>query len=150
MDAARFDSLTRLLSNPSSRRGVWRGVAAATLGLAAARLPGAVTARKKRKHKKNRRKKPKACANGTETCLGQCVAHCPSGQVRNPLTCGCCQANSGACNPPGFNDDCCSGICTRQEGSFCSGRGIAESCEFDAQCATGACSPFGECLFGAP
>lgn len=147
MDANRFDTLIRSLSELSSRRRLGRGLAAVTVGLVGARLPSAATARRKRK-KRNKQKNSTACKNGKERCQEQCVALCPSGQVRNPLTCGCCQVTGASCSPAGPSSVCCSETCSGA--TTCSGRNAAEACDFSAQCATGFCSPAGLCLFAAP
>jgi hypothetical protein len=153
MDANRFDTLTRSMCDPLSRRELVRGFTAITLGLVGAHLPGTALARKKRKHKhKKKHKRPKTCQSGTENCRGQCVDLCPSGRVRHPGTCDCCRINTGSCSAVGYNADCCSESCEPVSTVFnaCAGRAALEGCEFDAQCATGACSPDGLCYFAAP
>jgi len=150
MDAEHFDTLILSFTTRASRRGVLAGLASGLLAVAPLALGGDAAEARKKRRKKKKRKPTRTCKSGTERCQGQCLPRCPSGQVRNPLTCGCCQSNNGTCNPPGFNADCCSGICTRQEGYFCSGRGIAESCDFSAQCASEFCNPAGFCSFAAP
>jgi hypothetical protein len=95
MDAHHFDFLARSLTDASSRRGVLRGLAAATLGLAAISLPGEAEGRKKRKKRKKgkRNKKKTKGANPPALQLNdfQCV------DVGNA-----CRGNSA---------NCCSGIC---------------------------------------
>ena len=146
MDANRFDTLIRSLSDSSSRRRLGRGLAAVTVGLVGARLPSAATARRKRK-KRNKQKNSTACKNGKERCQGQCVAPCSSGQVRNPLTCGCCQVTGTSCGSAGPSSACCSETCSGA--TTCAGRDIGESCDFSAQCTSAFCSPAGICLFAA-
>lgn len=159
MDDQFFDTLARSVSEPSSRRGLLGGLTALALGLGGAGLPDAATARKKRKHNHNHKKKNTSttCQPGSESCQGKCLNLCPSGEVRNPLTCGCCQVNMGTCGVYGNDDSCCSGLCAQitaesavaKLGNACAGRDIAAPCDFSAQCASGFCSPAGVCLFPA-
>ncbi len=150
MDAHRFDTLIRSLDDPSSRRGVVRGLCAVTLGLLGTRWPSAATARKKRKNGK-KGKNAKKCKRGAERCQGTCVKRCPSGQVRNPATCGCCRVTGGFCSPAGASATCCSEICAQiLEATQCAGRNPGQQCEFNAQCESEFCNPAGLCAFAAP
>lgn len=156
MDDQSFDTLTRSVSKPSSRRGLLGSFTALALGLAGVAMPDTTSARNKRKHKRKSKKKKSstpvaACPSGTEDCQGKCMALCPGGQVRNPLTCACCTLNMVSCSAVGPNDDCCSGTCSPVSAvvNTCAGRVIAAPCDFDAQCASGYCSPAGLCLFAA-
>jgi len=151
MNANCFDALARRLTRQASRRGALAGLAGGLVMVGPLVLGGREAgAKKKRKHKK-RRKRNTSCQAGMETCLGQCVDLCPGGQVRNPVTCGCCQVNGGTCSPTGANADCCSGSCASVSTvvNTCAGRNVAQPCDFDAQCASGACSPTGQCVFAA-
>ncbi len=100
-----FDTLARSVSVPSSRRGLLGGLTALALGLGGTILPDVTTARKKRKHKNRRKKKHTStsttCLPGTESCQGTCLNACPDGQLRNPITCGCCVMNTGTCSAAG-------------------------------------------------
>ncbi|MDQ2654471.1 MAG: hypothetical protein M3Z20_15680 [Chloroflexota bacterium] len=172
MDDQSFDTLARSVSEPSSRRGLLGGLTVLALGLGGAGLPDSTTARKKRKHRrKNKKKTPailiptcptgtedcrgtcvkRCCPPGAEDCQGMCVSLCPTGQTRNPLTCACCRINMVSCTAIGANDVCCSGTCSPVSAvvNTCAGRAIAAPCDFDAQCASGFCSPAGLCLFAA-
>ncbi len=156
MDDQSFDTLARSVSEPSSRRGLLGGLTVLALGLGGAGLPDSTTARKKRKHRRKNKKKTPAiliptCPTGTEDCRGTCVSLCPTGQTRNPLTCACCRINMVSCTAIGANDVCCSGTCSPVSAvvNTCAGRAIAAPCDFDAQCASGFCSPAGLCLFAA-
>jgi hypothetical protein len=173
MDDQSFDTLARSVSGPSSRRGLLGGLTALALGLGGAGLPDTTVGRKQRKHKNKRKKKKPStpvltcppgtedcrgtcvnncCPPGTEDCQGMCLNLCPTGQTRNPLTCGCCRINLTSCAPVGANDVCCPGTCSPVSAAFntCAGRDIAAPCDFNAQCASGFCSPTGRCLFAAP
>jgi hypothetical protein len=158
MDDRVFDTLARSVSGPSSRRGLLGGFTALVLGLGGANLPDSTTARKKRKHKRRKKNTSTTCQPGTDSCQGKCVNLCPGGQARNPLTCGCCQMTMGTCSAAGDDGDaCCSGTCgpigkgaeVAKVPGTCTGRDIAAPCDFDAQCASGFCSPAGLCLFPA-
>jgi hypothetical protein len=97
-----------------------------------------------------------ACPSGEEACQGQCFAVCSSTQVRNPINCACCTSNAELCVPNGPNIKCCSGTCSTLSSvatrapTKCLGRSSGQPCEFAAQCATGACSSTGFCIFSAP
>ena len=158
MDNQAFDTLARSVSGPSSRRGLLGGLTALVLGLGGVGLPDAATARKKRKHKRRKKNTSTTCQPGTESCQGKCLNFCPPGQVRNPLTCGCCLINSETCSAAGADGEaCCSGTCgpiskgteVAKVPGTCTGRDIAAPCDFSAQCASGFCSPAGICLFPA-
>jgi hypothetical protein len=147
MDGDRFDSLARSLSAAGSRR---RAFAIAFSGgqalLGLARPDDAVEA-------KSGKCKPKcgACEtcqkgnckrkNGKKQCKkGKCkprkgVVDCPAGQLRNPVTCGCCQVAGQTCPVSGANS-CCSGLCP---GGTCESRVSGAPCAFGAECGTGVC-----------
>lgn len=166
MDASRFDSLGRSLSLSPSRRAVARALRGLALAGYLTSPPGYSDSEARKKKRKKRKKsgcKP-ACASphicqagtctcpaGTEACNGACLPACPGIQTRNPVTCTCCQINNGSCTPAGANTDCCSGTCSPVSTvvSTCTGRAALQPCDFAAQCATGACSPGGLCLFAA-
>jgi hypothetical protein len=99
MDQMRFDDLTRSLSGAPSRRDIVRGFVGAAFGLAAARLPQAATARKKR------RKKQKPCAPCQQRTNGRCNGAQPNGTPCGE--CGTCV--NGVCSPAKVD---CGGVCT--------------------------------------
>src|SRR4051812_2563314 len=77
MDDMRFDSLTRHLSTPDSRRGVFKTLGAASLGLGLLRLGSKETLAKHHNHRSKRKKKspPPPTQYLGDTCLdvSQCV-----------------------------------------------------------------------------
>src|SRR5690349_199036 len=105
MDHQALDALARSVSELSSRRGLLGGLTALALGLGGAARPDITTARQKRKHNNRRKKKhtnaSTTCKAGAERCKGTCVNVCPTGQARNPITCGCCVVNTGTCSAAG-------------------------------------------------
>jgi hypothetical protein len=169
MDDHPFDSIARLLSDASSRRGVLQGLAAATLGLAAISLPGEAEGRKKRKNGKRNKKKTKganppalqlndfqcvdvgnACrGNSANCCSGICEDNAP--QPGKPDTSVCVAHNVGECQA---GQDSCTvvdgtcgtdGVCLQTTGkaSFCASAGKA-----DAACSDCTRDPECEALFG--
>lgn len=76
--------------------------------------------------------------SGTERCGSGCAQPCSGGQVRNPVTCGCCTPNEGGCTA---ENQCCSGNCLLDAQTvFCLGRPSSQACQFDAQCNNPPCS----------
>lgn len=145
MDATRFDRLTRLVTDASSRRDLLRGLAGATLGTAAIRLPGSADAKKKQEKHKKKRKKPmlnafgclnvgQACGgNSDRCCSGICQGKRPKKGKKDRSTCaahnvGVCTATQDAC--AGGSLSCgANATCYRTTGnaSFC-GTAFGASC----------------------
>lgn len=150
MDANRFDRLARSLTDASSRRGVLRGFAA-TLSLAAIRVPSTVAAKNKKKLKRNSfgcvnvggkcRGKDANCCSGI--CQGKkprkgekdrssCVAHdtggCPAGLTRT--FCG------GSADVPCTTTAGLSGACltTTGNGGYCFSDSSCRQCRRDIDC----------------
>jgi hypothetical protein len=98
MEHARFDSIARTLSTPGTRRGAFRALAAAGLGLGAARL-GLDAAGAKGK------KKVTARCSKTEECSGNLQCKKANSQNFYPKTeKRCCVKEGGNCNQ---GIDCC-------------------------------------------
>lgn len=98
MDDARFDLLTRSLSDLRSRRRVLAGM---TSGLAAVVLIGGADAKSKKKKKKKKKKQPCQSNCDGRTCGGNgCDGVCGSGDCGAGQTCvgGNCVPGSGACS----------------------------------------------------
>src|SRR5215212_893718 len=99
MDADRFDTLARALTDARSRRGALASLLGGTLGL----LTLTETAGRHKKHKKKRKPPPVgttppvACPEGQKSCRGSCL---PSNQ--------CC--TDGDC--PALRPSCQQGACT--------------------------------------
>jgi hypothetical protein len=115
MDNTRFDSLARNLSTTGSRRGAFRTMAAAGLGLGLTRLGFDVAAGKKKKGKKKldaRCKKSDECkgdllcknANSQNSCYDQTERRC-------------CKKDGAQCED---SCDCC-GVDVICNGGFCQG-----------------------------
>ena len=156
MDAKRFDAIAKILVTARSRRWTRGGLLAGTLGLLASANPEEVWSAKSGKCKQ-------PCAaceqcdkgkcqkkNGKKRCRkGKCkplarLAACAPGQMRNPVTCGCCSINGQTCSPAGPSSTCCSGRCGANGSSsgtdFCSGRFGGQPCDFSEQCLSGICN----------
>jgi hypothetical protein len=71
------------------------------------------------------------CPGNTQECNGSCIAPCAAPTVRNPVTCGCCLANTQTCGQP-TDAPCCSGNCVIACTNPSSG-----VCQFNAQCNPG-------------
>jgi len=129
MDGNHFDDVMRMASAQGSRRGI---LVVLTSGLLAAFSPAARAGKKKRNKKGGRRKR---CAGG-ERCGGRCLAKCPNGMTRNPITCDCgCSGND--CGP---GQECCGGSCADIlfDDEHCGGCGIR--CDSRTQtCSEGEC-----------
>lgn len=169
MDFDRVAALRRYLGSVPSRREILRGLAGAGLGVAAARLPDVVEAKKKRKHKS---KKPKpnefgclsvgiACKSEDQCCSGICEGTKGKKQCRNHGAGTCSQVVEGFCtssNPTQVlcnnrSDDC---VCVRTTAgsNFCAQVGDEASecaeCTTDADCEAlrfprgSACAPMTE------
>lgn len=160
MDGNRFDAFAKSISSTASRRrslGALLGGGIAVFGLA---KPDEAWSAKSgkcretcgpceacRKGKCKRKNGRKRCKPGTCELLPG-LSECPAGQVRNPTTCGCCQANGQTCEQGGGNPGnlCCSGGCFDiGERTICRGLPAGRRCEFGAQCQSGVCSSQGEC-----
>jgi len=130
MDQHPFTALTRSVRGVPSRRDVLHGLAAAGLGLAALRLPDAVTAKKKRKKKSKK----------TDT-QQQCTPNCVERTCGND---GC----GGSCGGCGANQVCHGGTCCVPEsrGDTCAGRcgTRTNNCGQPVACAT--CAAGQQCL----
>ncbi len=103
MDGDRFDTLARSIHEAPSRRGLLRGLAGTALGLAALRLSGVASAKKRRKKKRKKRKRGGSCepqCNGKDCGNDGCGSSCGS------CTGGICQ--DGVCTCP---EDNCGGSC---------------------------------------
>lgn len=79
------------------------------------------------------------CPDGQELCGGVCREACPTGSVRLPATCNCCNPPDGPCNQPTPDPTCCSGLCTFLGTGVCRGLGEGSSCQIDEQCDSGIC-----------
>lgn len=101
MDASRFDTFVRTLTDQSSRRHLLRGCAGAALGLTGAGLAEVVSAKKKRKPKLN----AFGCldigqpcgGNGDRCCSGICEGKRPKQGKKD--TSRCAAHNVGGCTP---------------------------------------------------
>lgn len=124
MDGSRFDTLTRSLGDPRSRRGALASLVGGTLGL----LGLTETTAKKKKGKGNNKKRRRgrggqttapapACAEGQTTCGGQCVlltsdpqhcgacgTVCPAGNTCISGVCWACRPEPGSCGDNAFCD----------------------------------------------
>ena len=134
MDARRFDAFVRSFPSGSSRRRLLAGVAR---GLLAAPIAfGSADSSAKNKKKNKGKNKKKTCKGGKQKCGGTCRAKCPAGQVRNPITCGCCIAGSQLCGSQ-TGAVCCSGQCHPEILLICKALAPGAPCQFDAQCFNG-------------
>jgi hypothetical protein len=149
MDATNFDRMTRRVSAAVSRRQTLGALAVATIGLASAGLPGARSARKKRK--KANGPKPnqygcldigKACrGNGELCCSGICQGQKPKKGKKDTSACVAhhvsdCEAGQDYC--VAANTACgAAGNCFQTTGkaSFCGLAGApCRVCGKDADC----------------
>jgi hypothetical protein len=150
MDASHFDRWTRSLTDASSRRGFLRGLIGGTLGVAAARVPSAVAAKKKSKKLK---RNEYGCVNVGGKCRGK-DANCCSGicQGKKPKkgkkdTSECsahdvedCQPHQDGSGSEAENHcpDKPAAFCYRTtgNGSFCGfgGAGMCVDCARDTDC----------------
>jgi hypothetical protein len=143
VDQNRFDALTRRLSGKPSRRHLLRGLAAAGLGLGAARLPD-VAARKHKGKKRRKKRQPemptpnefgcvdvgKAC-NGDSSlcCSGMCEGTAPKKGKADTSRCvahdaGICSPGSNVCTNEGVvscnpSNDACYCLQTTGSAPFC-------------------------------
>jgi hypothetical protein len=150
MNAPRFDYLTRALGDASSRRGHLAGLVAGALGLAAARIPASVHAKKKRKNTKAKKLKRNAfgCVdvggqcrgNSANCCSGICEGEKPKKGKKDSSTClahnaGSCQAGQDSCS--GVRISCgVDAVCLQTTGksSFCGAGSACTECTRDADC----------------
>lgn len=111
MDGSRFDSLTRLVGGPGTRRNTLRsalGVAASTLavvGLAA--LSGEADAKKRKRCKRCKRCAPQAagslCTTNNQCCTNETNRICSVAQGSSGTTI-CCGGTGATCTS---NENCC-------------------------------------------
>jgi hypothetical protein len=111
VDGSRFDSLTRLVGGPSTRRNTLRsalGVAASTLavvGLAA--LSGEADAKKRKRCKRCKRCAPQVagslCTTNQQCCTNETNRICSVAQGSSSTTI-CCGGTGAACTS---NENCC-------------------------------------------
>jgi len=111
----------RSLMRAPSRRDLLRGLAAAGLGLGAARLPDLAAAKKKRKRKhkkKDRKPRPNAfgcfnvgavCKSAEQCCSGICEGKKDKRQCRAHDTGTCNQQDPGMCEVGNIFDALCNG-----------------------------------------
>jgi hypothetical protein len=153
MDSNRFDAIAKSLITEMSRRRTLGGLVGGTLGVLGLGGADEIQSAKSGKCKqtcglcedcakgKCRKKK-----SGKKVCkAGQCqprrdLEDCPAGQVRNPLTCGCCQTNGQICTATDNNNCCSEGCFDIGTVNICRGRPEGLSCDFGAQCESGVCS----------
>jgi hypothetical protein len=132
MDDIRFDFLTRHLSTTGSRRGAFRTIGAAGLGLGLLRLSVGDTLAKHHKHKHKKKKKnngppppPPPTQNLGDTCSSaeQCIGGLQCQVSNSQNSCfdssvqRCCVADGGRCDN---SCDCC-GIDVICNGHYCQG-----------------------------
>lgn len=157
MDGNRFDAFAKSITSTTNRR---RALFALVGGGVAARgldTPGESWAAKSGncrescgvcevclKGKCKRKNGKKRCKPGT-CVLQPGLSECPGGQIRNPLTCGCCQSNGQTCSQGAGNLCCSEGCFDIGSRTICRGRPEGLTCEFDAQCQSGSCSSQGVC-----
>lgn len=147
MDADRFDTVARFLSTAGSRRRTLAVALSGGLGLLGlAHADDAVAARSGRCRPRcgpceqcqrgdcKRKNGKKRCKRG-KCKPRQDLVNCPPGQVRNPITCGCCQVLGETCPATGSNN-CCSGRC---DVGLCESGGGGAPCTFGEQCGSGVC-----------
>lgn len=130
MDANGFDSLSRLLGEAPSRRGLLRGMTAAALGLAEARFPGAAGAKnKKKKCGPCQTRKHGKCkqAHDNAPCTGN--GRCLNGNCNPPPTC----TGQGIFNCTD-SSQCCSGVCETSGGFGCAFGGEGAICHTVLDC----------------
>ncbi len=142
MDESRFDALTRILTEPRSRR---HGLGVlGVLGITSAWRAGPAAAKKRKKLcppcKKRQKGKCKANLPDGETCTGgtcqggQCVAACVP-------TCG-----SKTCGTDGCSSTC--GTCTGQFVQCCNGSCVNLATDANNCGVCGRVCPTGQCLHG--
>jgi hypothetical protein len=164
VDNRRFDELIKMLTSGESRRGILRGLTAATLGLATIYFPGAAEGRKKRRKRKKGKKNRKntktpalqlndfqcvdvgnACrGDSANCCSGVCEGNVPKQGKEDISRCvahnvGECQAEQDACRstPVLCGTE---GHCQRTTGkaSFCGSASKADAacsdCSRDTEC----------------
>jgi hypothetical protein len=164
MDQSRFDALTRVLSDVFSRRRVLRGVAAAGLGLAAARRHEFAHANKKRVSSP-KKQKPNAfgclsvgdaCRRAGQCCSGLCQGKKGRRKCRAHDT-GNCLAGEHPGECLGANVACITslgkqGVCATTTGNaaYCTSSFIeCFNCKTDADCQAvdgGALGPRAACI----
>ncbi|MGH2615730.1 MAG: hypothetical protein ACRDJC_10860 [Thermomicrobiales bacterium] len=147
MKPTHFDRLTQMLSSGASRRGLLRGLAAAS-GLAALHAPGATEAKNKHKNKKKLKLNSFGCVDVGKPCRGKdakccsgiCQGEKPRQGEKDRSTCvahhvGGCQADQDFCAGVivmcGTNGGC---VRTTGKASFCGGGGPCVACRKDKDC----------------
>ena len=143
MDGNRFDSLTRTFSTSRSRRGVLKGLGAATLGavgLGRLSMDEADAAPCKSPHAKCGKGKDKVCVDLSSdpgNC-GGCGQSCPEGA--SCVDGGCVEACS-----EGF--DLCNGNCVDLSNDATNCGGCGTTCPETGDCVSGVCTcPTGQVL----
>jgi hypothetical protein len=168
MDAERFDSLSRTLTDARSRRGALAALLGSPLGL----FGFAETAAKKKRKKKKKKKSPVRCTPqcagkvcGDDGCGATCGVACGGGQVCQDGRCVC--ANGGVpclsrCCAPGqvcLDNASCATVCmgeTCPAGCSCSfasvegpqhcGALVSDCGQFPQECtSTAQCPPGQHC-----
>ena len=122
MDADRFDSLVRALTDTRSRRDVLRGLLAASLGLLGWSAAEDATAKECKKIKD--KKKRKKCLKKAAACRPNCA-----GRVCGDDGCG---GTCGTCAHVPCQDVCQGGACLSANDS---------PCIFGGRCLNGTCNP---------
>ena len=157
MDDDRFDTLAKFIVSTTTRRKSLTALFGGGVAVLSLASPDATWSAKTgncketcgtceacRTGKCKRKNGKKRCKPGTCGLLPG-LSECAVGEVRNPVTCGCCQVNGLSCSPGGSNR-CCSGACTDFGGVFfCLGFIEGKSCQFGAQCRSGVCNSDGRC-----
>jgi hypothetical protein len=167
MNAKAFETVTRHLTRPPSRRDVLRGLAGTGLGLGMARWPAGADATKTRRRKpKPTQGKPNAygclevgapCTREDQCCSGICEGKKGKRRCRAHGTGTCDQDAPGLCTAPNpallkcNNSGDCACIRTTAGSNFCysvlAGAGDCADCQQDADCAAldfplgSACAP---------
>lgn len=164
MDATRFDRLTRIFTDASSRRDLLRGLAGAASVMAATQFPG--SADTKKKHKK-KRKKPQlnaygcvdvgqACrGNDANCCSGLCEGNKPKKGKKDQSRCighdvGSCTAIQDVCTENGAASCGSAAWCYRTTGNagFCGSLSSeCTVCAKDTDCDAKGFGPGAACVF---
>ena len=154
MDGARFDTLTRFLTEARSRRGTLVALLGGTLSLVGL----AETSAKKKKHKKKRQRpvspppqsppSSPSCPEGQRLCRGTCLSvlicctddDCAGGRTCQAGTCACPLAKPHICPGSTLCQQCCvTADCT----DTTSGAGLPTCTNGTCTCVTGTYCPLG-------
>jgi hypothetical protein len=150
MDGTRFDTLTRVLHDARSRRGVFSGLLVGTLALVGVSVEDATAKNCKKIQNKAKRKKclakakgasppPPSCPEGQRLCRGACLSvliccdasDCAGGRTCQAGTCACPADTPHVCAGSTVCRQCCvKADCTSLP---LSGEGISE-------CVSGVCT----------